>query len=202
MTKALIISPRFRELERTIERAADSIRDSSVVIGLALEEIKRTDMWKESGEYASFLDYTQGRWGYKRSYSFELLATANVAKEIGKSTMVDSIPANTRQARELVRAPDPVAAWAEIVEKHEPQEITAAVIREHVQQAQPVPQPEPEGPAVSVISEAREPAGLPAPETASDRILRALEEAIYAALQVATPDVVRQVVREALAAAA
>lgn len=170
------LSPRFRHLESEIERNA-------FTIGAALDEIRRTGMWKEHEKYNSFVDYLRGRWGMGKSQGYRLMEASRTVEEV--SPMGDIVPTNERQARELGRADDPITVWQGVVAEHDPAEITAAVIREHVQRATGAIEVQ-QGAVQMTVSH-------------SDRVLLALAHAVTAALQIATQDVVLDVVMEAMA---
>lgn len=171
-----LVSTRFRQLERVIEKGMQSFVD----VGLALTEIRTTNMWREHGEYATFADYCHERWGFNDSRARQLIAAAKTV-EISTVAGLPS-PQNEGQAKELSRADEPAKVWAAVVAEHEPADITAAVIREHVQRAQD-PIEIVQGPVV--MTEPRE--------------FAALRTAIANTLRVATRDVVREFISEVLA---
>lgn len=126
MTDGKLVSPDFRRLEAVIEKGMRTFVD----VGRALMDIRDKRMYREL-DFSSFDDYTRERWGWSRVRAHQLIDAAKVSDAV--LTMVNTAPASERQARELARADDPITVWAEVVENHEPAEITAAVIREHVQ---------------------------------------------------------------------
>lgn len=127
MTKTLVISPDLRADEAIIARGMKSFVD----VGQALLRIREQRKYRER-EYATFADYCKGHWGFVDSQARNLIRSAQ-AVEIAQTVSIETVPANSYQARELAAASDPAEVWAEVVEEHEPQDITAAVIREHVE---------------------------------------------------------------------
>jgi hypothetical protein len=128
------------------------------------------------------------QWSSSEAHVNRLISAKGTHQLIEESTpMGVALPTNERQLRELAKAPEPAVVWAELVEKHRPAQITTSLIRDHVDQR-----------ARPVIPSAVEMHPTAPRESTSDRIVRELEEAVAAALEVATVDVVRQVVRDAI----
>jgi len=69
------------------------------------------------GKYASFEDYCKKRWGWNRSYAYEIAKSGKIMKQIEKSGIPDK-PTSASQARPLGKLPESEQpeAWAEAVE--------------------------------------------------------------------------------------
>lgn len=179
MTRELMpIGEDLKRCEKVIEKGLGSF----ISVGEALVEIQAKRLYKERG-YSAFSLYCEREWSFGKAQAYQLIASAKTIAEV--STIVDTQPANQGQVRELSAAPvgERAAVWAGVVEEHAPEEITAAVIREHVQRTARE--------FVEVMSPPSEP-----------REFAALRTAVANALRVATADVVLDIVREALACTA
>lgn len=188
----MLIGEDLKRCEKIIARAIEIYSRARGDAGSAFIEIRdgycthvkdskgnpKKGLYHERG-FTRFDTYCANQWGLTDARVNQLIADTKVTTTVVSLGL--PAPANEAQTRELGRASDPAAVWQGVVEEHEPGDITAAVIREHVQRSAPSP--------VATIAR---------PESTSDRILRELEEAVAAALEVATVDVVRQVVRDTI----
>lgn len=129
LQKGLKPSARLRSLESTISSGIRGISD----VGGALVAIRDGSLQVERGYrrgHAGFDDYCREHWGFERRRANQFIAAAETLHALGPGTIV---PSTESQVRELARADEPAEVWAEVVDQHEPTEITAAVIREHVE---------------------------------------------------------------------
>jgi phage N-6-adenine-methyltransferase len=112
----------FASLEAVIERGLEGF----VEVGNALMAIRDGRLYRES--HGTFEDYCRERWSFTRQRASQLVQAASV------SNMLDSPPANARQATELaplLHEPEALReSWAEVRELHP--EPTAADVREVV----------------------------------------------------------------------
>lgn len=86
-----------------------------VEVGEALREIQEKKFYRAT--HATFEAYCKDRWDFSKSRAYQLLEASLVAKQV--STIVDIVPTNEAQARELaiLETPDErAAAWKQAVE--------------------------------------------------------------------------------------
>jgi hypothetical protein len=102
---------RLCELERIIQK----FKDSGIEAANALKEIQDSQLYLSHG---TFDEYTEKRWGWKRSRVYQLIEFAAITENLKMSTVVD-IPKNEAQARPLAKLPaaEQPAAWAKAQEK-------------------------------------------------------------------------------------
>jgi len=127
-------SNRLSELEGVISRGLQTF----VEVGHALKEIRDSKLYRE--EFTTFEKYCKDQWGWSRIRAHQLIDGATVSDEM--LTIVNKTPATESQARELGRIKDPDErnrVWVNIIETHKPEEITAKVIREAVEESQTIP---------------------------------------------------------------
>ncbi|MBA2505070.1 MAG: hypothetical protein H0V29_03900 [Thermoleophilaceae bacterium] len=188
MTSSVVIGHDLIELEAVIERGMRSV----VEVGRALMAIRDGKKYRDRG-YTTFSDYCRERWGFQDSHARLLVRSAKLAGEIEAQTGAMA-PVNPRQTRELMRADDPVEVWAEVVEEHEPEEITAAVIRDHVERRREPVGAEAEAEPVDAEPVDAEPVSLPSLQDIAEDTFR---EAIRLALGfLAEDELVRMVIEE------
>jgi hypothetical protein len=89
-----------------------------IEVGQALAEVRDRRLYRD--KHGSFEEYCHERWLLSRTRAYQLIDAAVVVNEM--STMVDTPPANERQARELVPLKDDeqamVAVWRDLREQH------------------------------------------------------------------------------------
>jgi hypothetical protein len=115
---------RLDELEKTIARG----KRTFVEVGLALAEIRQYRLYR--GEYSSFSEYCQKKWGWNKSYAYYMIDGAAVVKALPEkvSTYVD----NEATARQLAKAaPEERAGVVEAVVA-EGKRVTAKEIKRHL----------------------------------------------------------------------
>lgn len=87
---------RLRECEAVIETDLDSF----VRVGAALMEIRDKRYYRLT--HPSFELYCSEKWGLKRGRAYDLIGSAKVVKALSSNGEHSMLPANERQARELV----------------------------------------------------------------------------------------------------
>jgi hypothetical protein len=145
----MLIGDDLKRCEKVIARARESIGNARLAAGSGYLEIRdgycthvkdskgnpKKGLFHERG-YTRFDTYCANEWGENVrdvNRAIELISTSKLIEE--KVGEISPTPANAHQLRELAKAEDPVATWTEIVEQNAPEDITAAVIRDHVQAA-------------------------------------------------------------------
>lgn len=122
---ASVVALRLAECEAIIERGLGTF----VEVGDALRQIRNDGLYKQAG-FSKFEAYCQTRWGWSRQRSYQLMDAAAV------SNMLDTRPANARQAAEL--APlmgdeaEVLEVWRELKAEHG-EKLTAKLVRRTVQ---------------------------------------------------------------------
>ena len=112
-------SARLVALECEIEKG----RKTFVEVGLALAEIRDNRLYRS--DYGTFEQYCQEKWGFKKSYAYQIIDSASVAKSMSAVADIGS----ERAARELAKVSP--ALRAEVVEKAAATgKVTAKSIRE------------------------------------------------------------------------
>ena len=93
-------SGRLNELEKIIKEGRQTFFD----VGNALAQIMEEQLYLVKG-FGSFTEYYETVWGFKKSYAYQLVQSAEVMKELPAtvSTMVETF--NPSQVRELVKIP-------------------------------------------------------------------------------------------------
>lgn len=132
-----VISRRLVDWEGELELCFKNRRTAFVRIGEILGEIS------ESGEYKAthhtFKKYLAERWGLGEPQASRFVNGAAVYREIASLPMGKLLPDNERQVRELTRLPSPDQAaevWKAVTASVTGEsQITAAVIRKHVNEA-------------------------------------------------------------------
>ena len=132
---------RLAYCEQTIAIGKMSFLD----VSRALAEIMEDQLYLEKG-YGSFAEYCEKEWGFKKSYAYQLVNTADMVKQ---SPELSTIVENPAQARELARIP--ADKRAEVLGKAGDKP-TAKAIRQAAkvtlaEASQPTSRPEPEQPA-------------------------------------------------------
>jgi hypothetical protein len=84
---------RLSELEKAISKGQKQF----VAVGLALAEIRDAKLYR--GDFKTFAEYCETKWGFKRSYAYQMIESAGVA--VAVSAIADI--SNEAQARELAR---------------------------------------------------------------------------------------------------
>lgn len=99
-------------LEQTIESGLKTFVD----VGTALMVVRDRKLYRV--DYKTFEAYCRGRWGMGRSRVYQMIDAAMVVDNLKMSTMVDILPDNERQARELAKLEpsQQVEAWNDAVE--------------------------------------------------------------------------------------
>jgi N6-adenosine-specific RNA methylase IME4 len=116
----------LNEHETVIERGLATF----VEVGNALLAIRDRRLYRAT--HAAFADYCRERWGFSRQRAHQLIGAAEVVANV--STIVDILPTNEAQARELVRlSPDEQReVWLEFVQEATERGYTADVLRQMV----------------------------------------------------------------------
>jgi hypothetical protein len=85
------------------EEIIESHKKSFLEVGAALVAIKDGRLYRE--KYATFKEYIEVRWNFKKSRAYQLMAASEDRQDL--STVVDVLetPTNERQVRELAKAP-------------------------------------------------------------------------------------------------
>lgn len=96
-------SDRLAECEATIERGFQTFAE----VGTALLEIRDARLYRS--EFGTFEDYCRERWNFTGRRAHQLIASAEVVRELETGTIVH-LPTTESQARELVGLPAETAA--------------------------------------------------------------------------------------------
>lgn len=136
MGTALAVSD-LEELESII---ASGLR-TFVDVGQALTRIRDGELYKAT--HRTFETYCSERWGFKRSYAYDLMKSAAVAENVRHGGQELPQPSTERQARELAKLPteEQPKAWAEAVATAPPSGVTAKHVANVVAERLPKPQP-------------------------------------------------------------
>ena len=104
---------------------------ASFEAGKALAEIRDNRLYK--GEFSSFDNYCQLRWGKTRQYVSLLISSNKVIENL--STIVDTLPQSEGQTREIAKAPieDQADVWLETQEVTGKDQPTALEIKQVVE---------------------------------------------------------------------
>jgi hypothetical protein len=104
------LTPVEAEALASYEEVIDKGLHSFVDIGQALRAIRDSGDGRPKDRlyrrYGTFEEYCRGRWGMKKSTAYYLIDAAAVVTNLKTSTVVEVLPANERQARELARLRD------------------------------------------------------------------------------------------------
>ena len=115
---------RLAELEKTIARG----KKTFVEVGLALAEIRDVRLYRR--DYGSFSEYCREKWGWSKSYAYDIIQSAEVVKTLPEK--VSAIADTENKVRELRKAPaEQRAAILEAVAA-EGKPVTAAAIKRHL----------------------------------------------------------------------
>lgn len=120
---------RLGDLESTIERGQQTF----IEVGLALAEIRDSELYKES--FSTFEDYCKERWGWERAHAYRLIGASEAIAQmspVGDTPQVQ----NERQARELAKIKDPVVraqVWQQV--NQVAAQVETAVTAKLIQQA-------------------------------------------------------------------
>ena len=89
-------------------------------VGRSLLTIQEQRLYKEA--YSDFETYCQERWNFSRQRAYQLIEAEKVKARL--STLVDKIPSNERQLREIAKVPEKEQASfvADVLEKCEAEE--------------------------------------------------------------------------------
>jgi hypothetical protein len=115
---------RLAELEKLIAKGQKTF----VEVGLALAEIRALRLYKR--EFSSFREYCQKKWGWSKSYAYDIIQSAEVARSLPEK--VSAMADTERQVRELRKAPPAERAGIvqAIVDEGKP--VTAKEIKRHL----------------------------------------------------------------------
>lgn len=137
MSNVISTTEELMQLESVIARG----KRTFVEVGEALAKIRDRKLFKP--EFDSFEVYCREKWGWAKSYAYNLISAAEVAQDLPET--VSTIVETESQARELSKVQP--EARVEVVEKaqakakEEERPMTARDIREA---AKPEPEPQPE----------------------------------------------------------
>ncbi|NBV22276.1 MAG: hypothetical protein EBS05_10220 [Proteobacteria bacterium] len=154
----------------TLKRLESEIKAGQktfVQVGLALSEIRDSKLYR--GEFKTFDEYCQTRWGWKRQRAYELIQAAEVQSAL--PVECNNIITNDSQARELAQVP--TAARADVLKEVAASgPVTAKAIKEAAKR-----NAEPEEERPRVTCGAPPTVNLDDEETRAHRITRAVMEA-------------------------
>jgi len=130
--------------EQTQLAACEAVIDKGikifVTVGLALAEIREKRLYR--GQWSTFEEYCDVRWGFKRSYAYEIMEAATTVKTIEMSGIPDiGSPINVAQARPLAGL-DPgkqIEVWQEAKASAPNGKVTAAHVEAVASQHRPAP---------------------------------------------------------------
>lgn len=151
---------RLAELEKVIETGQAAF----VAVGEALGEIRDSKLYRST--HKTFDAYLRERWGYKRSYAYELIDASRATQDLSG---IPDKPTAVSQAKELAKAPkaERASVWKEAVEsapkgKDGKPKVTAKEVQRVVaSRTEPKPESQPAPPAPKISPTAPPPAGDP-----------------------------------------
>ena len=126
-------SHRLSELEAVIIQGLETF----VEVGHALKEIRSSRLYRQ--QHSTFDDYCREKWGWSKTHSNRLIEAGDIVESLAPIGVTP--PATESQARELGRIKDPDErnrVWVKIAETHRPENITARIIREAVEESQAI----------------------------------------------------------------
>jgi hypothetical protein len=92
-------SKRLIELEKIIEAGRQTFRQTFIEVGTALAEIRDSRLYKSDSK--TFEDYCVQKWGFKKSYAYQLIESSTVAKSVSAIADIKT----ESQAREIAKVP-------------------------------------------------------------------------------------------------
>ena len=115
---------RFQVCEEAIERGLATF----IEVGTMLFEIRENRYYRAT--HATFEDYCQKRWGWRRDYADKQIRAAQVVLSL-HTNVCELIPENEAQARELTALPPTLQApaWEAAVEKANGEQPTQAMVK-------------------------------------------------------------------------
>jgi hypothetical protein len=119
---------RLVELEAVIEKEINGF----LRVGSALLEIRDSRLYRS--RYDTFEDYCRSRWKLSRQYAYQMIAAAEVAKDL--SANADILPATEFQSRALAQLPreERSEAWKEAQDRAASYQPPARIVNEVVQE--------------------------------------------------------------------
>ena len=131
MTEIIKISS-LEENEAIISRGLNTFRD----VGNALTIIRDNKQYKET--HSTFEDYCVDRWGFGRSYAYDLIKSSKAVKSLSDTS--DTLPDTERQAAAVAKAPPEEQAdvWQQAQEETGKDQPTAKEIKDVVESRKPV----------------------------------------------------------------
>jgi hypothetical protein len=126
----------LKRLETLIEVEGRKSYSSYLSVGEALFEIDKSKLYKE--QYGTFVNYCNIRWGYSRTYSFDLVGAYKVYKNltaianISKIERIFTNESQLRPLRKLKSDEDRLLVLDKLDEKVKDKPITASIVKEQI----------------------------------------------------------------------
>ena len=97
---SIVNTSKLAELEDIIQRGKQTFFE----VGNALAQIMEEQLYKEKG-FGSFAEYCEQVWGFKKTYAYQLVKSAELVKELPAPVSAVAEKLNPRQVRELIKVP-------------------------------------------------------------------------------------------------
>lgn len=97
---SIVTASKLAELEAIIQRGKQTFFE----VGNALAQIMEEQLYKEKG-FGSFAEYCETVWGFKKTYAYQLVQSAELVKELPATVSAIAEKMNPAQVRELVKIP-------------------------------------------------------------------------------------------------
>jgi hypothetical protein len=126
----------LKKLEKQIEDEGGKSYRAYLNVGKALFEIEKDKLYE--GKYKNFVEYCNERWGYSRTYSFDLMGAYNVYNSlaaIASAKQLDEVFTNESQLRPFKKLKvdeDRLLVFNKLVEKSKDKPITAEIVKEKI----------------------------------------------------------------------
>ena len=124
------------ELEALIKEEGKKSYRSYLNVGKALFEIEKDKLYE--GKYKNFVEYCSVRWGYAKSYGYDLVGAYKVYMNLSaaaEKAKLDNIFSNETQLRpfkKLKNPDDQVLVFNQLIEKSKDKPITAAIVKKEI----------------------------------------------------------------------
>lgn len=113
-----------------LQRCERDISCGLANVGNAIRLIHDEKLWR--GEYFSFEEYCEKRWGWKKSQAYNMISAGDVIRNISNNSTIVEKPTKESQCRPLASLPPQkqAEAWQDAVESAEGDQPTAAEVEQ------------------------------------------------------------------------
>ena len=127
--------PQKKELE-TLESVIEGGWKTFLEVGEALAEVRKKGLYRD---YGTFDEYIKNKWGYSRSYAYNLIGSAEVNEQLSSIEDIKDKPLNESQLRELIPVPEAKReeAWKSAVKLAGDKPLTAKIVHKAAQRFKP-----------------------------------------------------------------